>query len=324
MLTDDLFERILLHPAKRKADTLYVVSGYASATMAHRHIQELREIKRRVRVELIVGMAALDGISAKDHEAFKSLVSDSFICRYVAYGNPVHSKVFSWYQGDTPLIGFTGSANYSRAAFSINRREAMIEHDAEEGRDYFDIVRQDTVDCLDGSIPNLITIYSEPEYSIRMANEDSLDSENYEDAINIVDRLEGFPHQSVSLLDNRGRLPQRSGLNWGQRPEVGREPNQAYIRLPVAIARTDFFPPRCEQFTIITDEQIPLVCVRAQDQAKAIHTSLNNSHMGIYFRHRLGIPEGRPIPTEALVEYGRTDIDFYKIDETTYYMDFST
>ena len=45
--------------------------------------------------------------------------------------------------------------------------------------------------------------------------------------------------------------------------------------------------------------------------------------MGLYFRHRLNVPEGMNITKEDMEHYGRTDVDFYKIDEETYYMDFS-
>ncbi len=324
MLTENLFDSVLLAPVRQNADTLYIVSGYASATMAHRHLQELtgRFRQRSVRVELIVGMAVREGLSAKDHQGFRELASDSFSCRYVAYNRPVHTKTFAWYSGDRPRAGFTGSANYTQAAFGSARREAMIEHDAEEARDYFDLIRQDTVDCRDPQVGSLIGIHAEPEYSIRQANED--DREEGAEAVNwIAGQLERLPHQRISFLNRYGNLPQRSGLNWGQRPEQGREPNQAYIRLPSSVYGTDYFPPRGEQFTILTDDGRPLVCVRAQDHAKAIHTSLNNSDMGRYFRERLNVPLGAPVTTEDLARYGRTDVDFYKIDEETYYMDFS-
>ena len=326
MLTENLFDSILLAPVRQNADTLYIVSGYATATMAHRHLQELnkRFRQRSVRVELIVGMTVQEGISDKDHQGFRELVSDSFSCRYIAYNRPVHTKTFAWYSGDDPNVGFTGSANYTQAAFGLARREAMIEHDAEKARDYFDLIRQDTIDCRDPQAKNRIIIHSEPEYSMRQANEGDREVEGEEEAVARIDvQLKRLPHQRISFLGRRGNLPQKSGLNWGQRPEQGREPNQAYIRLPSKVYSTDYFPPRGEQFTILTDDGKPLVCVRAQDHAKAIHTSLNNSDMGRYFRERIGVPLGSPVSTEDLEKYGRTDVDFYKIDEETYYMDFS-
>ncbi len=325
MLTENLFDKVLVDPVRRSADTLYIVSGYASATMVHKHLLGLKRFRKDIRVELIVGMAVQDGVSVKDHNGFKELAlsqyKDLFVCRYIAYSPPVHSKSFTWYHGDIPKIAFAGSANYTQAAFSDFRREVMIEHDAETSRDYFDLILQDTIDCSDPQVDSRITIHSEPEYSIRRAEEEIEDDRN---ASEIEENLARLPHKKVTFLDRSGRLPERSGLNWGQRPEERREPNQAYIRLPVALARTDFFPPRGEQFTIITDDDKQLICVRAQDHAKAIHTSDSNSRMGQYFRFRLGLPEGSFVRKMDMEHYGRTDVDFYKIDDETYYMDFST
>jgi hypothetical protein len=66
-----------------------------------------------------------------------------------------------------------------------------------------------------------------------------------------------------------------------------------------------------------------LICTRAQDNAKAVHTPHNNSLIGEYFRSRLGVPSGGPVKLINLNRYGRHDVDFYKIDDETYFMDFS-
>lgn len=324
MLTENLFEKILIEPAKQNFDTLYIVSGYASATMVSRHIDHLSRCKREVRIQLIVGMAIRDGISEKDHKGFRELASeykDVFICRYVACNPPVHSKTYAWCNGDVPRLAFIGSANYTQSAFSTSRREAMIEHDAERVRNYFDFIQRDTINCLDPRANNFIAIYSEPRYSMRMPLGNVEKVHKDEDTASIADDLTQLPRTSVSFLNNQGNLPQRSGLNWGQR--AGREPNQAYIRLPIELTRTDFFPPRGEHFTLLTDDNKSLICVRRQDYGKAIHTPDNNSRMGLYFRYRLNVTEGMNITKEDLEHYGRTDVDFYKIDEETYYMDFS-
>lgn len=60
------------------------------------------------------------------------------------------------------------------------------------------------------------------------------------------------PHQTAEsnlnkvilmLLEKRtGEVPARSGLNWGQRPEHGRNSNQAYLNIPSKIGSSDFSP----------------------------------------------------------------------------------
>jgi hypothetical protein len=84
-------------------------------------------------------------------------------------------------------------------------------------------------------------------------------------------------------------------LNSNCREKSGekREPNQAYIRLTSDIYRADFFPPVSVHFTLFTDDGKTLICTRAQQNGKAIHTPHNN-------------------------------LTFYKIDDETYYMDYSS
>ena len=73
----------------------------------------------------------------------------------------------------------------------------------------------------------------------------------------------------------------------------------------------------------MTDDDKVLICTRAQQSGKAIHTPHNNSLIGEYFRNRLGVGNGEPVTLENLIAYGRTDVTFYKIDDETYFMDFS-
>lgn len=136
-------------------------------------------------------------------------------------------------------------------------------------------------------------------------------------------KLQGRPHVRISFLDNQGGLPKRSGLNWGKRPEHNRNPDEAYIKVPKHVHDSGFFPPRGICFTIHTDDGKDLLCVRAQANAKAIETPADNSIMGRYFRNRLGLASGALVEKKDLQKYGRTDVDFYKINNETYYMDFS-
>ncbi len=327
MLTNDLFNTVLIEPAKRDADKLYIVSGYASASMVSRHLTHLSTNKlNKVKIELIVGMTAIDGVFKRDHEGFQQFTRDydgRFECYYVVHGNPVHTKTYAWCNGEDLKVAFTGSANYSQAAFGYSRREALVRHDAQDSREYYDLIRQDAISCIDHSVKDRIQIHT-GRRSVIDIDEDIEDTEN-------VPSLNSLPHIRLEFLNNIGELKtqrpgemQRSWLNWGQRPEAGREPNQAYLGIPASIGRSDFFPPRGEHFTVQTDDGKFLILARVQDDAKSLQTPSNNSWLGIYFRRRLGIAEGEYVPAEAFHRYGRSHIDFYKIDEENYYMDFSS
>lgn len=124
----------------------------------------------------------------------------------------------------------------------------------------------------------------------------------------------------VSLLDSHGN-PQY-GLNWGQR--VGREPNQAYIQLPIDVYRSDFFPKKPIHFNITTDDGQTIVFTRAQktDEGTALQTPEDNSLLGKYLRSRMNIPFGEEITRDSILKYGCTEITFFKIGDK-FFMDFS-
>ena len=124
-------------------------------------------------------------------------------------------------------------------------------------------------------------------------------------------------------MDRDGNVPETSQLNWGQR--MGREPNQAYFQLKPEVYKSDFFPVKGIHFSVLTDDGKTLVCTRAQkdERGHAIETPHNNSLLGEYIRFRLGLKNGEKVTLQDLLNYGRTTIDFYKVDDESYFMDFS-
>lgn len=125
----------------------------------------------------------------------------------------------------------------------------------------------------------------------------------------------------VYLLDKDGES--QYGLNWGQR--VGREPNQAYLQLESAVYNSDFFPIKGTYFLVNTDDGETFIMNRAQktDTGTAIQTPENNSILGLYMRRRLGVAEGKEITKADILNYGRIEISFKKVDDRHYNLDFS-
>ena len=323
MYFNNLYNEILLQPLKNsELNKLLIVSGYATAAMSFHYLNDLRERTKNIEIQLIVGMALKDGLTSSNHNGFKKLVNEdfrgSFKCSYIMQKPAVHSKVYIWCSDDKPIFSYSGSANYTQTAFFLRtQRELMAECNPDESLDYFRTLLKETIYCSHPDAENFITIYRDNLRRIEYQKGETDDAE-YE-----INDYSGLSFVKVSLLGRDGNLPQRSGLNWGQRPEVKREPNQAYIRLTSDIYHTDFFPNRGVHFTLLTDDGKTLVCSRAQENGKAIHTPHNNSLIGEYFRNRLGIGNGEPVLIEHLRKHGRTDITFYKVDDETYYMDFA-
>jgi len=123
-------EDILFEPIKQGADSLKIISGYATHTMSSWHIKGIADKKLPpINITLIVGMCRFDGIIQAVHDGFNSIMSlnntpkqSNFICQYVVKGAPIHSKVYIWEKGGNPLCAFMGSANYTQSAFSNQRK----------------------------------------------------------------------------------------------------------------------------------------------------------------------------------------------------------
>lgn len=326
LITSDLFSKILVEPSEQ-ANHLYIVSGYSSSAMAFHHAEKLRYMNKNVFIHLIIGMTGKDGISKANHEMFKKFMEEDlhgrFECSYLINSTPVHSKVYAWVKDSTPIMGFAGSANYSQQAFVIkNQREIITACESDDAYNYYQNLISDTVFCTHQDAEEIISLYHNDYYQRNInSNQFSIENESIEKQSDYF----GLRHVKASLIDKNGGI---YCLNWGHRKNgTKRNLNQAYIQLQPHIYKSDFFPLNQVHFTILTDDGKPLVCTRAQKsktmQGCAIETPHNNSLLGQYFRHRLGLENGAYITKDNLIKYGRTDIDFYKIDEENYYMDFS-
>ncbi|MCY4655441.1 MAG: NgoFVII family restriction endonuclease [Gammaproteobacteria bacterium] len=306
MINENLYQKVLLQPAEEGATQLLIVSGYASSSMAYRHLAELKKIPgwdTTTNVHLIYGMSTTEGVSLIHDNMFHKLQREEngFRCFYRVDRPSVHSKVYIWMNGDTPIKAFVGSANYTQRGFlGVGQQmESMTEADPQEAFGFYQSILCGSMEIDHDDIDQNVVFFKSE--AIRQESD----------------------YATLPLLNRQGHVNERSGLNWGQRPEENRNPNQAYLPIPSSIAKRQFFPPRTVRFTVLTDDQKSFVAVTAQDNDKAIHTPEGNHILGEYFRARLGIPLGAPITKEDLERYGRTDVEFCKLDDETYVMDFS-
>ena len=325
MIAKDLYNEILIKPIEQGANALYVVSGYASPNMASKHIKDINDLikksksKANLNINLNVGMCHLDGIDILSHEGFISLMDNvgkvKFECKYVYSNSAVNSKLYVWFKNSVPFIAFTGSANYSQPAFGNNRREVLTDCNAEEAYKYYEQIEADTIYCNHPDIAEYV------DFTKRKVDAKTKRAKENIEAPQIESQLISDSKVTLSFLQRNGEVGAKSGLNWGQRNK--REPNQAYIPLPRKIAKSGFFPLNKTHFTVTTDDNISLILRVEQQGDKAITTPQSNSRIGEYFRSRLNLANGQFVKREHLEKHGRTDVDFYKIDDETFYMDFS-
>jgi hypothetical protein len=324
MIYQDLYYETLIRPCEEGANRLSIISGYATATMALQHLEDLRKKEFEVNVSLLVGMCPADGLAISNHKGFQEIAASDnyqgkFTCSYIYKTPSVHSKLYIWYKDKSLYKSFIGSVNYTHNAF-FRQRESLAEIRDSSVLDYYRLLEADSIYCNELEVENLIQISNDKNYYRNHINEDN--------PVGQLQKTTGVNHIKVSLLSSRtGKTQQTAGLNWGHRgsKNPNRNKNEAYIQLPPSVYKSDFFPPKPQHFTVKTDDSKQFIGVRAEkdDVGQAIHTPLKNSLLGEYFRNRLGLPNGAFVRKADLERYGRTDVDFYKIDDDEYQMDFS-
>ena len=176
MLTYNLFNKVLIEPATNKPVTrLQIISGFATPSIAKKHMERLADLNRPIHIELIIGMPK-DYINEKQHKEFCDLTKNtktnvSISCKYITKGIPVHAKTYCWSFGDgQPSIAFAGSANYTMTAFGMSRdsqqKEAMAYVNASTVQKFHDELKKDAIDCTSPEALNHIkkASYQKPAY----------------------------------------------------------------------------------------------------------------------------------------------------------------
>lgn len=306
LLQPNIYENIIRKPYLKGLRELNVITGFASSSFIYHVMHEFPDL----RLNVIVGMAKQNGISRWDHIEYIRIASTTkrLIVNYYLGKQPIHIKGVIWNDKHSDLA-FAGSSNFSWNGY----------------RDYIELMTEVSKNDLQVVFPkeNLLECRNEEIDTLGIVT-DSLTTQQPKNLKEIA-----LTKEVVNLplfSEKQQRMHERSGLNWGQRPEYSREPNQAYLSVPKSIhdEHPDFFPPKDQEFNLLTDDGESFVCVMAQDNRKAIETRYDNSILGKYFRQRLSVPLGSFVSLDHLEKYGRKSISVYKLSNELYYIDFKS
>ena len=322
LISNNLFEKVLVEPAKRGNNELFVLSGYASAAMVTKHFEIItKELSLELSIDLHIGMTGRDGLSRNTLLGLQSIPRQiqgrSFNCTMSARGQSNHSKIYVWCNDSGPQEAFIGSSNYTQMGFGItqnaaNHKETCVKLNAEVAFEYVLASSVGGIGYRSPDIMNYIDLVDELTIS-----EAGLEESNSKlsTSLEFVD----LPLIMTRPSDN-GEVHAKSGLNWGQRE--GRNPSQAYIPIPSVVSKSSFFPEKGIHFQVITDDGEAFICTVAQDGDKALETPNDNSILGKYFRERLGLAIGAFVTKEHLQEFGSNQVRIFKEDEECYRLSF--
>ncbi len=301
-----------------ESNELVVLSGY----LGPNPVARLANLP--INSTVIYGMYGDKGIQYRLHNALINCQLNIPHVNIYYSTVPIHSKCYIWKNNNVIKHALIGSANFSTNGLSTPYREILAETTYDTFQplhEYVDRVMQNAILCTDLDLSfsnNIIT-----------------------QAINVGGVCQ------MSLLDNYGNVPLKSGLNWGH--GTGNVVlNDAYIAIRKEHIRNCpyLFPPK-QDFTtmyiaggrstrhndlieIIWDDGTTMdgLLEGSQDEngvkyPKQISSLPRKSLMGEYLRYRLGVPLGQRVTVEDLQRYGRMDISISLQDEGIYYCDFS-
>lgn len=326
----DLEKKVLEVPSS-EVDKFIVLSGYIGIEP----IEKIAKKHPNINATVIYGMYGSDSISAPLHKALLELQAKLPNVDILYSTIPVHSKVYFWVEGETIANALIGSANFSVSGLRNDYKEVLTDMDESSFPDfisYYNYVRERCIPCTDTTI------------KVKKVAKIARTSTHNQPSL-----TKGICR--VSFLDTKGRVPQKSGLNWGcSSGHVSK--GDAYIRITMDHIRMfpKLFPPKKyvdgilnetslgrknrenDEVELIWDDGTTMLGL-LEGQAynkddgmlypKQLSSSPHKSMLGEYLRKRLNVPMDHVITKTDLRKYGRNHIDISLIGEGIYYMDFS-
>jgi hypothetical protein len=294
-------------------DELCIISGYVGIGPI-----ELITETENLNVTLIYGLA-FEGIQEKLLSQLQNIHQDldkniTIYCPSI----PSHAKLYLWkYKGEI-VYGLNGSANFSSNGLLTLYRELLSEVNKEDFREFNDYFQTIYDSCIE------ITEVT-PSKRIEKARL----------SINQTPFVEGFC-TTDSLFGNGSKI------NWGFAPKGHTNPRDAYIGLRKQDIEQypELFPPKSannglgradnEPIDVIWDDGVSMVCllegsmeIDSVRYPNKISTLKSKKILGDYLRNRLGILPGIKVTEKDFARYGRNNITISKINEGSYYFDFS-
>lgn len=231
-----------------------------------------------------------------------------------------HSKCYLWLNGNTPIKGLIGSANFSSNGLYNDYRETLLEVDENQlyvMKGYIEIILNSAREC------NTVVVEEKEDVEVAYNRE-------------ICEMI---------LYDPKtGQTHNGHGLNWGF-ANANVRPNDACIPIRMEHIRkyAKLFPPLQpdpesrkgtlkEVVEYVWDDGVVMQGRLEGSQPlpnsdlkfpKQLASFPHKDELGIYIRERLNIPLGQRILREDLIRYGRDTVSFSLIEEGVYYLDFS-
>mgnify|MGYP001436184503 CR=1 FL=1 len=331
MTFQEVFEEML-----DKAVSLDIVSGYVDKYIPKMYGDKLIELSQNGQVRIIIGMAEKEGLHKSTHEQWGPLDNALRLQNkgsgVFAPTTKIHAKVYKFLINNLPNI-YVGSSNFSISGFR-NNIEGMVKVISNKDiNDQIELLFSDKllIDFKD------IEIKNSPNYKKRREIKELTKSKRHKqflspnelsglDLVKIDLKPFGKPDKfksSLNLFHGSGRFSSKNNT-YTPRPWYEVEltiGDKNYLDLP-------------QEFEVNTDDGYIFNMKRSgggkvgkpETQLKNLASTPGRLIFGEWIKSKLEksevLDENDLITKETFESYGKDTLDFYKLDENKYYLNF--
>ena len=321
LFTKNLSNVVLGSPVEG-TDEFIIISGWLGPLQ----IDKAVNLNSGAKIKAIYGMSAASGVSGPTHANLTVLdrSNPNLEIYYALPGNYFHSKIYVWKSKGEIIKALIGSANFTYPGLNTPYKDTLISIEPED----FHLLNSYIKIVFDSS---RVERCLSPKLKTRIS---SIPRTVILDPKQLIIKSVGGRVITIrlTLLDRSGKVPTKSGLNWGQgKGHV--KPNDSYIKISKAAVKTGFFKLKASKqvpIDVIWDDGTAMNCLEEGNQIyngilypKQIASADKKEILGLYLRKRLGVPKGQSVTMTDLRRYGKTYIDVTKTTSNSYYMDFS-
>lgn len=339
----DLIGHNFKHEFKSKLKNskgLIIASGYFGESLITEYQDDIVELSRFGICKILIGMVFHGGITRKQKDALialdgklRGINKDNGV--YIAV-KPYHGKIYFFCgERDSAQSLYLGSSNFSEEGFASRYECTALIQNVQTKKDavnylkhLFDVRIAKPVGQVELRVKSYIARVTPIN---ELLDDYKIQEMNYPDTSEVLGtcsiplRVDEQPSSSLNLYFDKGRKNSSTKL-YTPRPWY-----EVEITSSVNDRKSSFYPKKGNFIAYAKDKdnyyKFNMVC--CSDNGKAISTSHGSggrATLGKFIKGKLEsrglLTIGERITSDILLEYGRGTIDFMKVDEGVYIIDF--
>ncbi len=318
----------------QSAKNVTIASGYASLDIIHAYEKDFVKIAQAGGVsKLLLGMAFYEGLSQKKLDAVNTLNTQLQKFKnqsgvYVTNGRRYHGKVYHFDDGNESKF-YVGSSNFSSSGTKGNIECTIPVCPSEQKKTLLNFLNDlyspnyaITIDRAEITVPGKkkIVLKTVENYwaNLKRYSPKSIDISTLPKFEFPLSRVAEMEKSNLNVYFGKGRLNTKTG-------KIIPRPWYEIELIASNDLNSQTYYPKGD-FLAYTDDGL-IIPMRTQgDYYKNIRSKQSLQIFGIWLKGKLeksgALGKYEPVTLDTLEEYGKSSLNFYKIEEGKYYMEF--